>query len=198
MHYTPIGSPQTDRSGIGFVFADRGEVEKVLVTDSVLQRELDIPANEANHEVRTKWKTLDEDTLLLTLYPHMHLRGKSFRYGWKLPDGRHAVPRDVPFYDFNWQNDYVFEQPSLLPRGTQIRGIAVFDNSDENLANPDPDTPVSWGATIVGRNDDWILLPRGLSSCSAPLWIEFRVNLSVSKRFSRFGVSHGFFRDNRG
>lgn len=33
----------------------------------------------------------------------------------------------------------------LLPKGTRIVCTAVFDNSDENPANPDPTATVRWG-----------------------------------------------------
>ena len=86
-----------------------------------------------------------QDALLLAMFPHMHLRGKSFKYTANYPDGRSEVLLDVPNYDFNWQNGYEFEQPKLLPRGTEILCEAIFDNSAKNFSNPDPKEIVRWG-----------------------------------------------------
>ena len=36
-------------------------------------------------------------------------------------------------------------EPKLLPRGTMIKCTAVYDNSESNLANPNPDRAVGWG-----------------------------------------------------
>jgi hypothetical protein len=85
------------------------------------------------------------DALLLTLMPHMHLRGKAFRYEATYPDGRHEVLLDVPRYDFGWQTNYRLSEPKLMPRGTRMDCYAVFDNSPDNLNNPDPKVPVRFG-----------------------------------------------------
>jgi 1,4-alpha-glucan branching enzyme len=51
----------------------------------------------------------------------------------------------VPRYRFDWQNLYVLVRPKLLPEGTELHCTARFDNSDNNLSNPDPTKPVHWG-----------------------------------------------------
>ena len=85
------------------------------------------------------------DTMLLSMTPHMHLRGKAFKYVAKYPDGNSEVLLDVPNYDFNWQLSYDLGEPKLLPSGTRIVCTAVFDNSENNLSNPNPDKIVRWG-----------------------------------------------------
>ncbi len=77
--------------------------------------------------------------------PHLHLRGKAFRYDLQYPDGRVETLLDIPRYDFNWQNTYVLAEPKLVPKGARLHCVAHFDNSEENLANPDPTQPVGWG-----------------------------------------------------
>ena len=79
--------------------------------------------------------------LLLNMTPHMHLRGKDFRYVLDYPDGRSEVLLDVPNWDFNWQLRYEFAEPVLAPKGSTLRCIAHYDNSAENLANPTPRPP---------------------------------------------------------
>ena len=68
----------------------------------------------------------------------MHLRGKAFRFVAAFPDGRTEILLDVPKYDFNWQNIYQLTKPRLMPKGSALRCVAHFDNSDNNLVNPDP------------------------------------------------------------
>jgi hypothetical protein len=77
--------------------------------------------------------------------PHMHLRGKAFRYTAMYPDGRQEVILNVPNYNFNWQHRYVFAKPLPIPQGTTIECVAHFDNSAGNPANPDPAATVRWG-----------------------------------------------------
>ncbi len=88
---------------------------------------------------------MPEDRFIYALVPHMHLRGKAFRFTAVYPDNRKEILLDVPRYDFNWQNIYRLAEPKLLPDGTRLQCEAVFDNSENNLLNPDPTSSVHWG-----------------------------------------------------
>jgi hypothetical protein len=77
--------------------------------------------------------------------PHMHLRGKAFRYTAVFPNGKKEILLDVPKYDFNWQLKYTLAEPRWLEKGTKIYCTAVYDNSEDNLVNPDPTKTVHWG-----------------------------------------------------
>ncbi|HUY91252.1 MAG TPA: redoxin domain-containing protein [Pirellulales bacterium] len=143
-HYTPNGNEQTDLSTAGFVFADPKTVKQELLTSLAMNYEFNIPAGAANHRVEAQHR-FDQDMRLYALLPHMHLRGKSFRFDAIYPDGRQETLLDVPQYDFNWQNSYVFAEPKPLPEGTVIHCTAAFDNSAGNLANPDPTKAIRFG-----------------------------------------------------
>jgi hypothetical protein len=112
---------------------------KLIVTD-----DLAIPPHAAAHRVEHTW-TADRDYLLLAMLPHMHLRGKSFRFAAEYPDGSAEVLLDVPAYDFNWQHRYELADPKRLPAGTVVRCTAVYDNSADNPFNPDPSATVRAG-----------------------------------------------------
>lgn len=144
LHYTPNGSPQQDRSYCGVVFADPDKVKKEVRVTSALNAVFQIPPHESDYRCHARYVFLD-DTLLLTMMPHMHLRGKSFRYEATYPDGSHEVLLDVPRYDFGWQTNYRLSEPKLMPRGTRMDCYAVFDNSEDNLNNPDPTATVTFG-----------------------------------------------------
>ena len=75
----------------------------------------------------------------------MHLRGKSFMFEATYPNGTTEVLLNVPNFDFNWQLRYVFAEPKLIPKGTRLHLTAHFDNSADNLANPDPTRDVTDG-----------------------------------------------------
>jgi hypothetical protein len=85
------------------------------------------------------------DSLLLTLLPHMHFRGKDFLYELIYPDGRQETLLSVPHYDFGWQLAYRLKEPKQIPRGSVLTCVAHFDNSAANLNNPNPDAVVGWG-----------------------------------------------------
>jgi peroxiredoxin len=144
VHYTPNGAPQTDQSQVGFVFADPKTVKKEVKSESVLNMEFRIPPGAANHRVEAVQK-FRQDTILYSLMPHMHLRGKTFRFEAVYPDKKREVLLDVPRYSFDWQNFYIFARPKFLPEGTELRCVAHFDNSERNRSNPDPKAAVRFG-----------------------------------------------------
>ena len=97
-----------------------------------------------NHVVKANFN-FERDEMLISMTPHMHLRGKSFKYEATYPDGEKEVLLDVPRYDFNWQLKYILAEPKLIPAGTRLLCTAVYDNSSKNLANPNPDKSIRWG-----------------------------------------------------
>ena len=146
----PNGVEQDDRSMIGIKFADPKTVKKMVRGGMVGDVGFTIPPGDANYEIKAKHMFL-KDTLLLNLTPHMHLRGKSFKYEAEYPDGTREVLLDVPNYDFNWQLRYMLAEPKLMPKGTRLHCTAHFDNSADNLANPDPTARTSPSAIRPGK-----------------------------------------------
>jgi peroxiredoxin len=144
LHYTTNGSEQKDRSMVGIKFTDKKTVKQLVRGGVVGDTAFKIPPGDPNYEIAAKHMFL-KDTLLLNLTPHMHLRGKSFKYEAEYPDGTREVLLDVPAYDFNWQLRYMFAEPKLMPKGTRLHATAHFDNSADNLANPDPTKAVTYG-----------------------------------------------------
>ena len=146
MHYTPIGIPQKDRSSVGMIFVEKKDVTHQMLTTNVQYHNLVIPPGESDYKVEAS-KPFRYDVTLLSMYPHMHMRGKSFRYELIGPgdDGKREILLDVPQYDFNWQNSYILAEPRAVPAKSVLRCTAVFDNSKGNLANPDPTKEVRWG-----------------------------------------------------
>jgi len=143
-HYTPNGSPQVDQSEVGLVFADPDKVQKEITVTGAINFFFNIPPGAKDYELRAV-HGFDEDMLLFALTPHMHLRGKAFRFEAKYPDGRQEVLLDVPRYDFSWQNQYDLVEPKPMPAGTDIICTALFDNSADNPSNPDPTASVTFG-----------------------------------------------------
>jgi hypothetical protein len=143
-HYTPRGVAQTDRSKIGLVFADPATIRKRMTSVAAINSEFRIPAGAASFQAVAEHR-FNQDYVLYALLPHMHLRGKSFRFEATYPDGRQEVLLDVPRYDFDWQNFYVLEDPKPMPEGTVIRCTGEFDNSADNPNNPDPTRTVRFG-----------------------------------------------------
>jgi hypothetical protein len=143
MHYTANGVEQADRSSVGLVFAKRPP-KYIAHTRTVNNTGFAIPAGASDHQVRSSF-TFPKEATILSFMPHMHLRGKSFRYELVYPDGRSEIALSVPRYDFNWQSTYRLVTPLRVPAGTKVECIGTFDNSAGNPNNPDPTQVVRWG-----------------------------------------------------
>ncbi|HXP17525.1 MAG TPA: hypothetical protein VN868_10510 [Terriglobales bacterium] len=102
-----------------------------------------IPPGAADFRVGAQG-TLPNDATLLSLFPHMHLRGKRFEYDTVRSDGS-VEPLLRVNYHFHWQLSYRLAEPRLLKAGTRVRAVAWYDNSRNNPHNPDPVAIVTWG-----------------------------------------------------
>ena len=150
MHYTPNGHAQEDQSSVGICYAkDPSKIKRELKGDatSFPRGELVIMPNDPDKQVVQDSKKTKRNVALVSMTPHMHLRGKSFRYDLIDAKTGHVVETllDVPAYDFNWQLKYILKKPKVIRPGQFIRCTAVFDNSANNLANPNPSKRVIWG-----------------------------------------------------
>jgi hypothetical protein len=142
MHYTTNGTPDQDQTSIGLRFTKSPPQQRVI-TLQLNNHALIIPpgADDFRAEVQG---TLPHDATLLSLFPHMHLRGKRFEYDIVHEDGSVEVLLRVN-YHFHWQLSYKLAEPRLLKAGTKLRAIAWYDNSKNNRHNPDPTKTVTWG-----------------------------------------------------
>jgi hypothetical protein len=114
-----------------------------------------IPPGAPDYRVEARG-TLPNDALLLSFFPHMHLRGKRFEYnivnshaeGRSRKAGEPGPAIETLLrvnYHFHWQMSYRLAEPRLLKAGTELQAIAWYDNSRSNAHNPDPDAAVRWG-----------------------------------------------------
>jgi hypothetical protein len=144
MHYTTNGHAATDQTSLGLVFAKQKPKQRVLTLQLANDHDtIPIPPNTDNYRVEVAG-TLPNDALLLSFFPHMHLRGKRFEYNLVHPDGSRETLLRVN-YDFFWQLSYRLSEPRYLPAGTKLEAVAWYDNSKNNPHNPDPNSAVQWG-----------------------------------------------------
>lgn len=146
MHYTPNGTPTDDITRVGLCFVDEESVRREVITIPSIERDFEIPPGAKDHIVESSIRGFPEGSTMLGVAPHMHVRGKSFELSLDRGDAisQQAILR-VPRYDFNWQHSYWLADPIDLRPSDEFRSICHFDNSDENLANPDPEAYVTWG-----------------------------------------------------
>jgi hypothetical protein len=170
IHYTPSGTAKKERLKLGLHFADttpKYEVRTLAVAD----RKLNIPPGAEAH-VESTSRRVPFDIPALGFMAHMHVRGTAFTYELIHEGGESEMLLDIPRYDFNWQLRYELKEPKLLPQGSFVKVTGIFDNSENNKANPDPKATVKWGdqtfeEMLIGYVDYFVPIADGKKVAAA-------------------------------
>ena len=144
MHYTPNGRVAEDVTRVGVWFSDLDDVTHEVTTRVALNNHFEIPPGANNFTVDLQLDGFARESRLLSLTPHMHVRGKSFRLDVQQRKQTETLLL-VPQYDFNWQHWYQLETPLELAKVDSLQMQVTFDNSAQNPTNPDPQEYVTWG-----------------------------------------------------
>jgi peroxiredoxin len=144
IHYVPTGKAEKVSLSVGIKYAS-GTIDKQLRHMLFVDTRYTIPAGAAAHPVKVE-RTLDRDIVGIGLFCHMHVRGKAMTFTAKTPDGRPDPLLTISNYNFEWQIPYRWEPgQKVLPKGTKLECVALYDNSPFNPFNPDPTKPVRDG-----------------------------------------------------
>ncbi len=156
LHYNnTLGTPQTDRTQVGFLFADHPPEHPLRRVDSSAYLFL-IPPGESNQEV-SNCTTFQKDVMLMSYVAHMHFRGKDMRFEIERPNGRRETLLFVPHYSFAWQQIYRLREPVRVEKGARLIVTAHFNNSANNKWNPDPTKTIRWGEPSTAEMmDGWV------------------------------------------
>ena len=134
-HLQPSGKKESIQPTIGIYFTTQPATKFPLLLQLANDRALDIPAGENNFQVSDQF-TLPVDAQLLAIYPHAHYLCRDMLALARSPDGSEKILIHIPRWDLNWQAVFRLAQPELLPRGTTIMMRYRYDNSADNIANP--------------------------------------------------------------
>lgn len=134
-HLQPSGKPEAIQPTLGLYFTDRPATKHPMLIQVDNDRQLDIPAGEKNFVVTDEF-TLPVDASILAIYPHAHYLGTDLQGFATLPDGTKKTLIHISHWDLSWQAVYRYAQPVELPAGTKIGMRFVYDNSADNIRNP--------------------------------------------------------------
>lgn len=159
-HFHPNGLPQTEKTVVGLYF---GPPPSRLMTQVQvpaffgIRANIDIPAGMPDYKVRGSF-TLPADVDAVGVWAHSHYLGKETKLTATLPSGEVKILLWIRQWDFNWQDQYLFQDLLPLPKGTRLDGELVYDNSDANYRNPNnPAKRVRWGENSTDEMGSLIL-----------------------------------------
>lgn len=134
LHMLPTGKPEVISPQIGLYFSDEPPTQ-LSMTLQMRDFDIDIPAGEQNYWIKESMK-IPVDVRAVGIYPHAHYLAKEMNIFVTMPDGNEKTLIYIPEWDFNWQSDYRYIEPITLPAGSQLNMHYRYDNSDENVFNP--------------------------------------------------------------
>jgi uncharacterized protein (TIGR03437 family) len=147
-HFHPNGLPQTEKTVVGLYF---GAAPARLITQLQvpaffgIRANINIPAGETDYKVRGSF-TIPADVDAVGVWAHAHYLGKEAKLTAALPSGEVRILLWIRQWEFNWQDQYLFQDLMALPKGTRLDGELTYDNSDGNYRNPNtPPKTVTWG-----------------------------------------------------
>ena len=112
---------------------------------ALMDRQLDIPPGAKNFQVTDEFE-LPIDVQIIGVTPHAHLLGQTMKAWATTPEGKVVPLIKINNWNFDWQEQYLYEKPLHLPKGTRIQMVFTYDNSSGNPSNPNnPPKRVRWG-----------------------------------------------------
>ena len=144
MHMIPSGKAEEVQPSIGFYFSNDPPEQDAFVL-LLKSHTIDIPAGDSNYLVEERFK-VPVPISILRAYPHAHYLGNDLQVFAELPTGEQIGIIRIRDWDFNWQGDYRFIEPLTIPQGSSIVMRYTYDNSSDNIRNPNnPPQRVSYG-----------------------------------------------------
>ena len=145
MHYTPTGKATTDRTQIGLRFA-KTPPDKIVRTLPVVNRRINIPPHAPDH-VETASRSVPPGIVVRAFMPHMHLRGKAFKYELLTQDGKRETLLEVPLR-FQLATALRAERTSPLGGGEPNRSDGGFRQQQGQPGKPEPRAKRSLGGSV--------------------------------------------------
>jgi len=137
MHYPDGSFGQADSTKVIFHFYPLGEtgIREVFAESIIENWNFSLPANQIT-TVNAAYNQINIDYSMLSVFPHMHLLGKTIKSYAIKPNADTLKFVSIPNWDFHWQGFYFFKKIQHLPAGSIIRAQGTYDNTTGNPNNP--------------------------------------------------------------
>lgn len=148
MHYAPSPVPDTDQSEIQLYFANE-KIEREVRNFTLRENDISNKPFLIKADQKATFfisKKIDKSMSLISVLPHMHLIGKTFRAFVITPNGEVVNLVKIDSWEFNWQMTYQFKKLLKIPAGSTFIVEGTYDNTSENPENPyNPPRDIGYG-----------------------------------------------------
>ncbi|MDZ4823905.1 MAG: T9SS type A sorting domain-containing protein [Flavobacteriales bacterium] len=161
VHYAPGSEGQSAGVNMRLKFKEAEFIREVWNNSwlyhyppSLQEAWLIIPAN-TTPTFHEESESSPVDLSLISVFPHMHLLGQTFKVYGLTEEGDTIRIVDVDQYEFHWQFNYTFPTLLKIPAESIVHGEATYDNTVNNEDNPnDPPQLVTLGE---GTTDEMMI-----------------------------------------
>ncbi len=157
LHLQAIGKEEMIAPELAFYFTDQPGTA-IAFKLPLNSYSIEIPAGVTNY-VASDSVVLPVDVEIRGVLPHAHYLCREMKGYAELPDGSRRWLMSIRDWDFNWQGDYQFLTPLSLPKGTKLVMEYTYDNSTNNVRNPNhPPQTVRYGMQTTDEMGElWLL-----------------------------------------
>jgi Tfp pilus assembly protein PilF/mono/diheme cytochrome c family protein len=135
MHLLASGKSEPIQPSVGFYFSDEPPTKTPMILRLEQDGNIDIPPGVKNFEISDDLE-LPADVKVLSVLPHAHYLCKEMHAFATLPDGTRKWLIWIKRWDFDWQGVFRYVEPVSLPKGTIVSMRYTYDNSSDNVRNP--------------------------------------------------------------
>ena len=126
----------TPRIGL---YLTHGPAPDLPVRLGLVAQWLDIPPRSSN-QVVIRSLQLPAAARLISVMPHAHQRAREVELTVTPPDQQPQSLLLIRHWRFNWQDEYRYREPMLLPAGTRIEFRITFDNPSDQRVRHGPNS----------------------------------------------------------
>jgi len=142
IHYNTLNGVEPDRTRVDMHFTDAEPAEKIQMFP-MPDTGLFLAAGDANARAGESF-TLPIPVKVYGVFPHMHTLGTRIKVSYS-HRGEDSCLVDIPEWDFNWQNIYLYNEPILAPANSEVSLECWYDNSPANQPTGMMPRDVTWG-----------------------------------------------------
>jgi tetratricopeptide (TPR) repeat protein len=135
VHLRPSGKEEIVSPEIALYFTDQQQTKFPMLIQLEHDGAIDIPPGDKDFVITDEFHC-PLDVQVLAVYPHAHYLATLMEAYATLPDGTRQWLIRIPRWDLNWQGVYRLKNPLTLPKGTVISIGYHYDNSSNNVRNP--------------------------------------------------------------
>lgn len=160
-HYIPKGFPETDRPKALIYFAkDKSkkyeDLKKLIIMPSPKTFKLEPHQGPTTLRIEVP---VTKKTLLMGYLLHAHLRGTSGKFYVIKPNGEKTEPIfSEPFFLYMFQPTKFLQTPMVIEKGSRFVSEVIYDNSENNDSNPNPEVTVTMGEKQLEQDSHAVTL----------------------------------------